>query len=91
LDHDGVPELVAGKRYKAHNGRDPGEGDEDDVFICYYKIQDGGFYRHIIDYGKPHEGHSGIGQTFSVADLAGKGKLDLVAPGKLGLYLFRQV
>jgi hypothetical protein len=54
-------------------------------------MQDGGFYRHIIDYGKPNEGHSGIGQTFSIADLAGKGTLDIVAPGKLGLYLFRQI
>ena len=35
IDGDGVPELITGKRYRAHIGRDPGEFD--DVDIYYYK------------------------------------------------------
>jgi len=87
IDGDGKPELVTGKRYKAHNGNDP--GDDGEVFICYYTFRDGGMYRHIIDYGPPSEGHSGAGIYFWLADLDGNGKPDLVAPGKEGLYLFR--
>jgi hypothetical protein len=34
LDGDGVCELVTGKRYRAHNGRDPGA--DDDVGLYYF-------------------------------------------------------
>jgi hypothetical protein len=86
IDGDGELELVTGKRYMAHNGNDP--GDDGDVFICYYKFRDGRMYRHIIDYGNPSEGHSGVGIYFWLADLNNNGMLDIVAPGKEGLYLF---
>jgi len=86
IDNDGQLELVTGKRYMAHNGHDP--GDDDDVFICYYKFRDGRMYRHIIEYGDPLQGYSGVGIYFWIADLSGNGALDIVAPGKEGLYLF---
>ena len=89
INGDGKPELITGKRFKAHNGNYP--GDDSSVFICYYTFQDGGLYRHIIDYGSPEDGHSGVGIYFWLEDLNGNGKLDLVAPGKEGLYLFTQV
>ena len=85
---DGKPELVTGKRYKAHNGNDP--GDDGDVFVCYYKMRDGGFYRHVIACGDPAQGHSGVGIYFWIADITGNGKPDIVAPGKEGLYIFTQ-
>ncbi len=88
IDGDGVEELVTGKRYKAHNGNDP--GDDGEVFVCYYKKRDGAFYRHIVDYGNPAEGHSGVGIYFWLADVTGNGKTDIIAPGKEGLYLFEQ-
>ena len=86
IDNDGELELITGKRYKAHNGNDP--GDDGEVFVCYYKFRDGRAYRHMIDFGKPEDGHSGVGIYFWLADLNGSGYKDIVAPGKEGLYLF---
>jgi len=86
INGDGKPELVTGKRYKAHNGNDP--GDDGDVFTCYYTFRDKGLYRHVIDCGAPEDGHSGVGIYFWLDDLNGSGKLDIIAPGKEGLYIF---
>jgi len=86
IDGDGELELITGKRWRAHCGNDP--GDNENVFICYYKINEGRFYRHMIEYGNPEEGCSGVGIYFWLEDVTGNGKLDLVAPGKEGLYLF---
>jgi len=87
IDGDGELELVTGKRWRAHCGNDP--GDNEAVFTCYYKIKEGRFYRHIIDYGNPEDGHSGVGIYFWLEDLNGNGKLDIIAPGKEGLYIFK--
>ena len=87
INGDGKPELVTGKRFKAHNGRDP--GDDGEVFVCYYSFRDGRMYRHIVDYGSASDGHSGVGIYFWLADFGGNGKIDIVAPGKEGLYLFK--
>ena len=87
INGDGKPEVVTGKRWLAHNGNDP--GDDGEVFICYYTIRDGNrFYRHIIDYGSPVNGHSGAGLYFWLKDLNGNGFPDIIAPGKEGLYIF---
>ena len=86
IDGDGELELVTGKRWMAHCGRDP--GDSDPVFICYYKIKEGRFCRYMIEYGRAEDGHSGVGIYFWLEDITGNGKPDLVAPGKEGLYLF---
>jgi hypothetical protein len=85
IDGDGACELVTGKRYRAHCGRDPGESD--DVGIYYFKWTGDGFVKQVIDYGPARVG-TGCGIHFAVADLRGSGRLDLVAPGKDGLYVF---
>jgi hypothetical protein len=85
IDGDGQPELVTGKRYRAHCGRDPGE--QDDVGIYYFKWNGESFSKQVIDYGPPREA-TGLGIMFAVADLRGTGRLDIVAPGKDGLYVF---
>ena len=41
----------------------------------------------MIDYGPPRVA-TGVGIHFAVADLRGTGRLDIVAPGKDGLYVF---
>lgn len=85
LDRDGELELVTGKRYYAHSGHDPGA--EDPVFVRYFDIKDGTFVPHTIDYG-PAEEASGVGIYFWLDDIDGNGWLDIVAPGKEGLYVF---
>jgi hypothetical protein len=85
IDGDGVPELVTGKRYRAHNDNDPGAFD--DVGIYYMKWTGEGFAKQVIDYGPARVG-TGCGIHFALGDVNGSGRLDLVAPGKDGLYLF---
>ncbi|MFA5857660.1 MAG: VCBS repeat-containing protein [Elusimicrobiota bacterium] len=85
IDNDGKLELVTGRRYRAHCGKDP--GDNDPVCVCYFKINDGKFEKNVVDYG-PVPGHSGVGIYFDIADINGDGWLDIIAPGKEGLYLF---
>lgn len=88
IDNDGELELVTGKRYRAHCGNDP--GDNDPVNVSYFKIRGGAFEKYVIDYG-PAEEHSGVGIYFWLADLDGNGYADIIAPGKEGLYLFRNL
>jgi hypothetical protein len=85
LDGDGKPELLTGKRHRAHCGRDPGEWD--DVGIYYFKWTGESFAKQVIDYGPIGEG-KGCGIQFAVADLRSTGRLDLVAPGKDGLVVY---
>lgn len=85
IDGDGEKELVTGKRYRAHNGRDPGAADH--VGIYYFKRVGGEFSKQIVDYGPPRTG-TGVGIYFDCADLTGNGLPDIVAPGKDGLYVF---
>lgn len=89
IDNDGELELVTGKRYRAHCGNDP--GDNDPVGVYYFKIRGGEFERHIIDWGPADQGGSGVGIYFWVEDIDGDGLLDIIAPGKEGLYLFRNL
>ena len=88
IDGDGELELVTGKRYRAHCGNDP--GDNDPVFICYFKIDGGRFEKHVIDYGPAGEA-SGVGIYFWMEDLTGNGYPDIIAPGKEGLFLFENL
>lgn len=85
IDGDGQKELVTGKRHRAHCGNEAGEWD--DLGIYYFKWTGEGFAKHVIDYGPIGTG-KGCGIHFAVADLLGTGRLDLVAPGKEGLYVF---
>ncbi|MCP4641162.1 MAG: VCBS repeat-containing protein [bacterium] len=84
IDGDGQCELVTGKRYRAHCGNDP--GSTDDVGIYYFKWNGESFSKQVIDFGPARVG-TGCGIHFAVADLTGDGRLDIVAPGKDGLYV----
>lgn len=85
IDGDGQCELVTGKRHRAHCGHDPGE--HDDMGSYYFKWTGEGFAKQVIDYGPIRTG-KGLGIHFAVADLRGTGRLDIVAPGKCGLFVF---
>jgi hypothetical protein len=85
IDGDGQCELVTGKRHRAHCGNEAGEWD--DLGIYYFKWTGESFAKQVVDYGPIGEG-KGCGIHFAVADLRGKGRLDIVAPGKDGLYVY---
>lgn len=85
IDGDGQNELVTGKRHRAHNGNDPGEWD--DVGLYYFKWSGESFVKQVINYGPIGQG-KGCGIHFAIADIFQRGRLDIVAPGKDGLYLF---
>ena len=87
LDNDERDELVTGKRYHAHNGKDPGGNDPVCVYYYDYDRSAGKWTRHTMHEG----GRVGFGINTAVADMDGDGDIDIVAPGKSGLYLFENL
>ncbi|MFL6415145.1 MAG: FG-GAP repeat domain-containing protein [Bryobacteraceae bacterium] len=87
LDGDGKPELLAGKRYRGHNGSDPGSYDP--LVIYYYRINadTGKFSRFPISVN----GTAGAGTTFVVEDLDGDGDLDVAVAGKTGVHFLENL
>ncbi|MEI7947412.1 MAG: VCBS repeat-containing protein [bacterium] len=83
IDGCGHPELVTGKRYRAHNDGDP--GGKDPCCLYYYTFdKTGKFTRYTIDEGNK----VGCGIDTIITDFNGDGRLDIICPGKGGLYLF---
>ena len=87
LDGDGQPELLTGKRYRGHNGNDPGSYDP--LVVYYYKIdrKTATFTRYPISVN----GTAGAGTQFVVQDMDGDGDLDIVTAGKTGVHYFENL
>jgi hypothetical protein len=87
LNQNGQPDILTGKRYMAHNGRDPGEREPLGIYWYEFRRVPGKpveWVRHVIDYA----GRAGGGMQLPVADIDGDGDPDFIAPGKSGLFLF---
>ncbi len=82
LDGDGQKDFVTGKRYMAHNGKDPGEREPLGVYWYHCGKSDDGkrieWSRHLIDYST----RAGGGMQIAVADLDGDGDLGVVTPSR---------
>lgn len=85
LDNDGADELITGKRYFAHNGKDPGGMEPPCLYYYKWNKETLAFTRHTIE-----EGHVGCGLQIVTADLNGDGKEDVAVAGKSGTYVLTQ-
>lgn len=87
LNGDGTPEVVTGKRYHAHNGHDP--GGEEPLIVCIYEwnAPKKTFERFVIDRAT----RTGFGLKATTADLDEDGDIDIICPGKSGLYWFENL
>lgn len=81
IDNDGVPELVTGKRFMAHNGGDPDEYGRLGIF--YYDFTPGPnpvFRKYVVSF----DADVSVGLNVECVDMDGDGDLDLVTTGKWG-------
>jgi HEAT repeat protein len=87
LDNDGTDELLTGKRFHAHNGNDPGGNDPTCVYYYKFDRNERQWQRHIIHEG----GKVGLGISTAALDIDADGDIDIVAPGKSGLFLLENL
>jgi hypothetical protein len=82
LDNDGQPELITGRRVRAHSCGDP--GDNEPGCIYYYKWD--GEKREFKKFTIAENG-PGIGLQIRLVDLDKNGWKDIVVPGKSGTHV----
>lgn len=87
IDGDGRQDFITGKRYHAHNGKDPGGNEPRCLYWYKFDPARRRWQRHTIHEGGP----AGVGTMAELVDIDRDGDLDFVAPGKSGLYLFENL
>jgi hypothetical protein len=87
LNGDGKPEILTGKRYRGHNGDDP--GGYEPLALFYYTIdtKTATFARYPIAYNS----RAGAGTQFVVLEFDGDGDKDLFTAGKSGQFWFENL
>jgi len=87
IDGDGVADIVTGKRWMAHNGKDRGALQDPVLYWFRCERRDGAveFIPHLID------DDSGVGVDILVTDLNGDSLPDIVSSSKRGLSIHWQV
>jgi len=86
INGDGNPDLITGKRYRAHNDGDRGAFDA--AVIYWFEFIPGKLPQwipHLID------DNSGIGLSFVVEDINNDKLPDIIVSNKKGVFFFEQV
>lgn len=86
MNGDGHPDIVTGKRYFAHNGKDPGAFEP--AVLYWFEFIPGRpprWIAHEID------DNSGVGNNFVITDMNGDGLKDIVTSNKKGVFFFEQL
>lgn len=83
FDNDGRIDFITGKRYYAHNGKDPGAEDPALAVVFYNRKEGTGtrWQSEIIDMD------SGVGCQVLAVDLNGDGTLEFAAGSKKGVHV----
>lgn len=74
--------ILTGKRYKAHD-HDPGAEDPLGLYYYRYDRKAKQWLKFVIDYNTK----TGAGLQLNAVDLRKTGRLDIIAPGKTGIYV----
>jgi hypothetical protein len=85
INQDGHEDLIAGKRYYAHNGKDPGAEEPAVLFWFEYKPgKNPSWVPHLVD------NNSGAGLNFIVQDINKDKRPDIIVSNKKGVFVFEQ-
>ncbi|MFT5409808.1 MAG: putative membrane-bound dehydrogenase-like protein, partial [Verrucomicrobiales bacterium] len=87
VDGDGVKDIVTGKRYFAHGGKDPG-GRDTPVIYWFRTVRGGGGSVDFVPY-LIHDA-SGVGTDVTTGDANADGRLDIVIGNKKGCFVHLQ-
>lgn len=85
VNADGKPDLITGKRFFAHMGKDPGEYEM--PVLYWFEFKPGpkpGWVPHLID------ADSGVGVHVVAEDVTKDGLVDVVVANKKGVFVFTQ-
>ncbi|MGE9270802.1 MAG: FG-GAP repeat domain-containing protein [Verrucomicrobiales bacterium] len=87
IDGDGIEDVVTGKCYFAHNGKDPGAHDPA-VLYWFRTVRHPDGSAELVPYQIDDD--SGVGRQITAADLNDDGKIDLAVANKKGVFVFIQ-
>ena len=86
INGDGYPDLITGKRYRAHNDGDPGAFEASVLYwFEFLPGKNPQWIPHLID------DNSGIGLSFIVEDINNDKLPDIIISNKKGVFFFEQI
>ena len=86
INGDGHPDLITGKRYFAHNGKDPGAYEPSVLYWFEFRPDKSPeWIPHLID------SNSGVGLLVLAMDVNNDGLPDIIVSNKKGVFIFKRI